>query len=284
VARAIFWLLGRLPLSWLHAIGAAVGWAWCRTSRRESRRARDNLRLVYPDWSRDEIDRTALAVLQQTGASFFELPWLWTRPPRRVLAALTVVEGEALYRAALSDGRGLIIAAPHLGAWEALNLYLSSCAPISVLYRPPKSAWVERLINAGRERLGANAVAADAGGVRALVRTLRAGGTVGILPDQVPRAGEGEWAPFFGHAALTMSLLPKLAERTSASVLFAWAERLPRGGGYALRFVDAGSIGDTASLNRAVERLARQCPAQYQWTYKRFPGETYQAMDDRLRS
>lgn len=272
--RGVLWLLGRLPLRTLQGLGAAIGAQWSG-ARREARRARDNLRLAYPDWTVADIDVCARAVLQQTGASFLELPWLWSRRASSVLGAIRVVQGEALYRNALASPRGLIVAAPHLGAWEALNLYLSAQSPIQVLYRAPKSLLVERLINRGRQRLGATPVPADASGVRSLLRTLKSGGCVGILPDQVPREGEGEWAPFFGHSALTMTLLPKLAQRTDAIVLFAWAERLPHGQGYAIRFIDAGRIDDTTALNRAVEHLARACPEQYQWTYKRFPGEAY---------
>ncbi len=273
--HALLWMFGRCSLRALQAFGAFLGSLWPR-HRREHKRVRDNLRLVYPEWAPEIIESYALRVLRHTGASFFELPWLWTRPVSAVLSRVQVIEGEACYRAALAAENGLIIAAPHLGAWEALNLFLSAQAPLSVLYRPPKSRLVENLINAGRARLGATPVPADASGVRALLRTLKAGGCAGILPDQVPRAGEGEWAPFFGHAALTMTLLPKLAQRTGATVLFAWAERLPLGAGYGVRFFDFGPITDTIALNRAVERLARSCPEQYQWTYKRFPGETYE--------
>ncbi|MBL8244184.1 MAG: lipid A biosynthesis acyltransferase, partial [Rhodanobacteraceae bacterium] len=67
-----------------------------------------------------------------------------------------------------------------------------------------------------------------------------------------------------------MSLFPKLAQRTGARVLYAWVERLPRGAGYAVRFFDRGGAADAAAMNAAIEALARECPAQYQWTYKRF--------------
>jgi KDO2-lipid IV(A) lauroyltransferase len=123
-------------------------------------------------------------------------------------------------------------------------------------------------------------VRAEGAGVRTLYRRLQAGGVVGILPDQKPNQGEGENAPFFGVPAQTMVLLPRLAERTGATVLFSFAERLPHGAGYRVHFLPAPDgiankdIGIAcAALNRGVEDCVRLAFAQYQWTYKRYPND-----------
>jgi KDO2-lipid IV(A) lauroyltransferase len=267
---ALLWLLGRLPLRALHALGDAIGWLWLRAGLREAQVAATNLALCFPELPVDQRRALLRQTLAQTGRTAGELCWLWTRAATTVNSHIRVVEGEQLFLDAIAAGRGVLIAAPHLGAWEALNLCLSRTAPVAILYRPPRQSWVEELINGCRGRFGAEPVRAEAAGVRTLMKRLKEGGVVGILPDQQPKVGEGEFAPFFGRPALTMSLFPKLAQRTGAKVLFAWAERLPRGGGFAVRFVDLGNIDDTAALNAAVESLARRAPAQYQWTYKRF--------------
>jgi KDO2-lipid IV(A) lauroyltransferase len=103
---------------------------------------------------------------------------------------------------------------------------------------------------------------------------------VGILPDQQPKGGDGVFAPFFGVEALTMTLLPRLAARTGATVLYAYCERIDAPGAapaFALRIEAApdGIASDDAAegaraLNAGVERIARRDPAQYQWTYKRY--------------
>ena len=254
----------------LHALGAAIGWLWLRAGFREARVAAINLRLCFPELTDDQHRSLLQETLAQTGRTATELTWLWTRSAATVNAGIHVVEGEPLFLDAIASGRGLLIAAPHLGTWEALNLYLSRTAPVAILYRPPRQPWVEALINHCRGRFGAEPVRAEAAGVRTLMKRLKDGGVVGILPDQQPKVGEGEFAPFFGRPALTMSLFPRLAQRTGAKVLFAWAERLPKGAGFAVRFFDSREIHDTAALNVAVESLARSAPAQYQWTYKRF--------------
>jgi KDO2-lipid IV(A) lauroyltransferase len=174
--------------------------------------------------------------------------------------------------------RGLIVAAPHLGCWELLNYWLCSRTPIAIAYRPPRRAELEPLLLRARGGLAAEQVRAEgSAGVRKLFKRISSGGVVGILPDQQPKQGEGEFAPFFGTPASTMVLLSRLAERTGATVLFAFAERLPQGAGYALHFLPApAQIADTdlavaaAALNRGVEACVRLAPTQYQWHYKRY--------------
>src|SRR5690606_16548669 len=175
-----------------------------------------------------------------------------------------------------------IVAAPHYGNWELLNQWLAARTPLSILYRPPESAIGEAFLQRVRADDGGRVtqVPAEGAAVRQLLRALQAGGVVGILPDQQPKAGEGVFAPFFGIQALTMSLLPRLAARTGAAVLFAYCERIPgtdAAPGFALRveaapagIADADTTTGAVALNAGVESIARRDPAQYQWTYKRY--------------
>jgi KDO2-lipid IV(A) lauroyltransferase len=75
-----------------------------------------------------------------------------------------------------------------------------------------------------------------------------------------------------------MVLLPRLAQRTGASVLFAFAERLPAGTGFRVHFLPApAELTDPdmavacAAMNRCVEECVGVAFAQYQWAYKRYP-------------
>jgi KDO2-lipid IV(A) lauroyltransferase len=145
------------------------------------------------------------------------------------------------------------------------------------LYRPPRQAYLGKLIRQGRERAGASLVPTDAGGVRALYKALGRGELIAILPDQDPDRAAGVFAPFFGVQANTMTLLSRLASKSDATVLMAYAERLANGEGYHLHFentedalADTDTLLATTQLNHAVEQCALQHPAQYQWAYKRF--------------
>jgi KDO2-lipid IV(A) lauroyltransferase len=112
--------------------------------------------------------------------------------------------------------------------------------------------------------------------MRPLWKALQAGGVVGITPDQQPKLGGGEFAPFFGRQALTLSLIPRLAERSGAAVLFGFAER-GADGRFEIHFEPApAAIASpdlaeaTAAMNAGVEAIARRDLWQYQWTYKRW--------------
>src|SRR5690606_56469 len=150
--------------------------------------------------------------------------------------------------------------------------------PITVLYRPPRKALLQPLMEAGRARGQMRTAPADLSGVRKLVKTLRSHEAVGMLPDQVPGAGEGVWSTFFGKPAWTMTLAARLAAVKGVRVIYTWAERLPRGEGYVFRLQApaealTGDIDtDVAIINREVERMILQCPQQYLWGYNRYKG------------
>lgn len=282
IARVLYLLAtlaGALPVSLQRGIAGVIAMLGRLTGSRESRVALRNLELAYPELSADERNALQQAVLRTTALQLLETLRLWTRPHAKNLRLIREQHGVGLFDAALADGRGLIVCAPHYGNWELLNQWLAARTPISILYRAPESKIGEaflRLVRAGvPDRV--RQVRAEGPAVRQLWKTLAGGGVVGILPDQQPKAGDGEFAPFFGMPALTMTLVSRLAERTGATVLFAYCERIGDGPDFALRIepahaaiADADLMRATSALNAGVEHIARRDPAQYQWTYKRF--------------
>lgn len=278
---AIFYRLmrlgGQLPLRWLHGIGAAFGWVvWCVHATPRSR-AQASLSLALTQLSAEKRQTLVRRCLVESGKSLLEVAKIWSGDAPATLALVREVRGSELFEQALTAGHGVIIAAPHLGCWELLNFWLCSRTPIAIVYRPPRQAGLEPLLLKARGALAAEQVRAEGASVRKLYKRLSAGGVVGILPDQQPKQGDGEFAPFFDTPALTMVLLSRLAQRTGAQVLFAFAERLPRGAGYRIQVLPApaGIAADdlptaVAALNRGVENCVRLAPEQYQWAYKRY--------------
>ena len=272
-------LLALLPLRALHAVGAGLGRLLLWRRGRTARVVAANLAIARPGL--DAAARAALLreAMAEGGKTITEIVKIWGGGAQRALGLVREVRGGELFDAALAAGKGVIVAAPHLGCWELLNYWLCSRTPMAILYRPPRVAAVEQLLRKVRGALAPEQVRAEGAGVRTLYKRLAAGGTVGILPDQKPRAGEGEFAPFFGRDALTMVLLPRLAARTGATVLFAFAERLPRGAGFRIHILPApAGLADAdlgvacAALNRGVEACVERAFAQYQWQYRRWSG------------
>jgi KDO2-lipid IV(A) lauroyltransferase len=191
-------------------------------------------------------------------------------------------DGAELIEAALADQRGLVLLTPHLGCFEICaqayaERFAGATGPITVMFRPARQAWLRRVIDASRGRPGLATAPASLAGVRQMIRALRSGQCVGLLPDQVPPSGLGVWAPFFGRSAYTMTLAARLLQQTGATPLLIWGERLPKGRGYVVHVLPAPTIGadlpaESAAtlINQSMEQMIRLAPHQYLWGYKRY--------------
>ncbi|MBI5439115.1 MAG: lysophospholipid acyltransferase family protein [Nitrosomonadales bacterium] len=271
--KTLFRLLALLPLGVLHGLGALLGRMTYAISAQYAARARENLQQsdLAPDKTR--YRNILSATIAEAGKSLAELPWIWVRPYGEVVGKVRECIGLEHIVAALARGKGIIFLTPHLGCFEISALYAAQRVPITVLYRPPKLGFLEGVMRSGRERGQARLAKADVGGVRLLYKALKRGEAIGLLPDQVPDRGEGEWADFFNRPAYTMTLAGRLAENSGATVLMAYSERLPHGEGYVIH-VDPLPLDFAApvprQINTALEGAIRACPAQYLWSYNRY--------------
>jgi Kdo2-lipid IVA lauroyltransferase/acyltransferase len=270
----LFHWLARFPLAILHALGAFLGWAAYGLSPTYRRRMAANAAqagLSAGQW------KPAVA---SAGRMVMELPYLWMRPPGESILPRVRFEGEALLEAALARGKGVLLLTPHMGCFEvaaqAIAERFGDIRPITVLYRPARKPWLRDLVRTSRERPRLHAAPATLAGVRQMIRALRKGEMVGLLPDQVPPEGMGVWAPFFGRDAYTMTLATRLVQQTGAELLLTWVERLPGGQGYVQRFypfpesLPEDGAESAAAINRSMEQLIRQRPQQYLWGYHRY--------------
>jgi KDO2-lipid IV(A) lauroyltransferase len=285
LAYGLMWAAARLPVGVFHALGAALGWLFWVTGSRKRRIVEANLALARPDLDGPARRRLAHECVHQTGISLVEVFGIWTHP-RRTLARVREVRGQALFDAALAAKRGLILCAPHLGSWEVANYWVGARTPFATFYTPPRHPQAEMLLRKLREGGASIQFPIDDSGVRRVFRHLREGGVVSIMPDHVPRAGSVV-APFFGVPALTMTLLPRLAQRTGAAVLMLFVERLPKARGYRVHFreppaalADPDPLVACTALNAAIEACVREAFVQYQWNYKRFKARKGSGLTD----
>jgi Kdo2-lipid IVA lauroyltransferase/acyltransferase len=273
---ALIRAIGLLPLAVNRRLGALLGWLSYRVNGRNAQVTRTNIDLCLPHLAPSEKEQLAKQSLIETGKLASETCFLWHPRFTDFSPLITAIDGEHLPKQALARGKGLLILAPHLGNWEILGMYLGTLGQTTNLYQPPKQPELEPLILAGRHKSGAQLVPTNARGVAALLKTLKENGISGILPDQNPNDPSGGLvAPFFGHPALTMVLAQKLRQRTDCAVLFAFAKRVEHGFYLIFREPPADLYSDDpslaiAALNRGVEALVLEAPAQYQWEYKRF--------------
>ncbi len=267
----LFQFLSVLPLPLLHAVGAVAGWIVYAASPTYRRRMRDNLQ-------RAGYLRLLPVAIAEAGKGVLELPFIWCARPQRVLRSATLHDWDVAQEA-LDSGKGAIFLTPHLGCFEIIAQAIASRTPLTALYRPPRKAALRPLLEKARARDGLALAPANLAGVRTLLKTLRSGKAIGLLPDQVPGNGEGVWTDFFGRPAYTMTLPAKLQQMSGAPLVLSYAERLPRGRGFAIRFVRFGqTLSGTPEqqarmINAAMEELIARCPAQYFWSYNRYKGK-----------
>src|SRR5258707_7477525 len=168
------------------------------------------------------------------GRMLAELPALWFRPHDEVAALVREVQGAEAAFSARDRGRTLLLLTPHMGCFEITAQYAARHTPITVLYRAPKIGLLEPLMREGRSRPNVRLVPADLSGVREMFAALQRGEPLGLLPDQVPGEGEGEWAEFVGRPAYTMTLAAKLAARPDRARFLLDGAPLERGQGSAM--------------------------------------------------
>jgi len=271
--KSIFRLIALLPLRALHGIGALVGRVTFAMSGEYAARTKENLRQAHLATDEKHFAELLERAISEAGKGMVELPWVWSRPLDQVCATVQSCKGWEHIESAHARGKGIILLTPHWGCFEVVGLYVGQRMPLTCLYRSPKQGWLEKIMRGGRERGQARLATADVSGVRTLYKALRRGEAIGLLPDQVPSQGEGEWVDFFARPAYTMTLSGRLAQTSGATVLLAFAERLPHGTGYALRFepllLDFSKLVPL-QINMALERVIAISPAQYLWSYNRY--------------
>jgi len=265
----LFTFLSRWPLALLHGLGAALGWLSFLLSPTYRRRFLVHARQAGYGF------RQVRAAVAHAGRMTAELPRLWLGAPVPV-----AWDGAALIEQAHATGRGIVFLTPHLGCFEitaqGYARRFGAHGPITVLYRPARQAWLREVLERSRGRPGLATAPTTLAGVKQLLKALRAGQAVGLLPDQVPPDGLGVWAPFFGRDAYTMTLSVRLAQQSGATVLLAWGERLGWGRGYVIHLralaapLSATLEAAVRQVNAEMERLIRECPGQYLWGYARY--------------
>ena len=279
IAKFVLWLLSLMPAAMpyrLSGLGAGLVMRLSPVKRHTTVR---NLQRCYPDLDPDLRERWTRESFRHYFCSVLETGHNWYSPAEKLQTRCDEMVNGALFTEARDRRRGLLILAPHFGAWEYLGIYLQKFPDIAILYKPPSHPALAQALLEKRQRGGANLIPATPTGLRKLYAHLRAGLPAGVLPDQQPSSGQGRFAPFFGIPALTGVLVPRLVQRTNCAVLASVCERL-EGGRYRVHFlpVDPDIHSDDldtslAAVNRAVEDCVAIDPPQYLWSYRRFKSQ-----------
>jgi KDO2-lipid IV(A) lauroyltransferase len=279
IAKFLIWLLSLMPAGmpfWLAHRGAGL---WMTLSPVKRHTTERNLERCFPGLSERERDVLARESFAHYLCSILETGHNWYWPVEKLQARCVEFVNSGLIDDALATGRGLVVLAPHFGAWEYLGLYLQKFPDIAILYKPPSHPGLHKALLSRRNRGGANLIPATASGLRQLYAHIRAGRGAGVLPDQQPSTGQGRFAPLFGIPALTGVLVPRIVQRTRCVVLACACERLS-GSRYRVHVLPVDDsihspdlVTSLTAVNRAVEDCIMIDPAQYLWSYRRFKSQ-----------
>jgi len=276
LVKSILIITALLPLKAVHFLGKIIARLTWLTNSRIRKIAEKNIQLCFPELNAQQQTELVKKILHETGKVILEAGKMWQLSAPQTLALVKECEGEHLIKQAQSAGRGVILAAPHYGSWELVGLYCAKHYTMTSMYAPQANPQADNLMREARQRTGAKLVPTDIHGIRAMSKALKQTELVAILPDQSPYSN-GLFVPFFGHLCYTMTLLPKLAKKTNAVVLYTYAQRLENSSGFKMIFRESGKdLAEldletaTTQMNLDVEKLIRETPHQYQWTYKRF--------------
>lgn len=257
-------------------LGSLIGRCTYRVGGRTVNNSRDNLARCFPNLTHAEREKLLRDSLMHTAMTALEAFVIWRQPFDEIKSCRVELDGFELIEAQQKSGRGLLLLAPHLGNWEVMGPIMPRRVnAITYMFQPSGMAAIDEIMIHGRSKDGVKLAPTNRQGVSQLLKALRAGEVVSILPDQVPEKGGGLVAPFFGHPAYTMTLVHKLIQRTQCDVLMIYAKRSREGFVLTVRtpdpaINDADAAVSLAALNNSVEACVREAPEQYQWEYKRF--------------
>lgn len=274
LALGIVRLITFLPLPVLAIMGEGLGAAAYYLGRSRRDIALKNIRTCFPEWSLSECKRVNRAHFGLVGQSVFTVPANMWIGANRFRKRVEITE-RTHYDRALSEGRNIILLAPHFVALDVGGFAVSQERPAITMYQYAKNALMDEIVKRGRGRYDGTLIERKAP-LRQVIKAIRKGDPFYYLPDQ-DAGRKGVFVPFFNTLASTVPALGKFAKLSNAVVIPIQTRIKPKGQGYEVRFgkpledyPSGDDLVDTATMNKAIENMVREMPEQYFWVHKRF--------------
>lgn len=272
-------LLQILPLTVALGFGSALGWLAGSVFRVRRRVVDDNLARAFPEASAGWRRRVAAASYRHLGRESVMTFLLAGASPGRI-RDFTSMEGLEGLKAALAEGRGVVLATGHLGNWELGAAALAAHGiGVDAVVQVQRNRRFDAELREAREGLGVRVMSKQSA-PRGVLASLKRGRLAALVADQnVLRAGI--FVDFFGHAAATAKGPAIFALRSGAPLWAGVALRVPGPAPryrVVLRPVETSATGDqdedilrfTRAHTALLEGWIREAPEQYFWQHKRW--------------
>jgi KDO2-lipid IV(A) lauroyltransferase len=257
-------------------VGSALGKLGYFPFRFRRQLVEKHLRWAFPDRDDQWIDATARAAYAHLGREAIATIRLARMTREDVLTRTTVIGLEA-FRAALAQGKGLVLASGHVGNHEIGAAALSARGiPLDLVVQRQANPLFDAALVASRERLGLGIIDRFQA-TRLAIKALRGGRAVAFAADQ--NAGKaGIFVPFFGRAASTHRGAALFAVKTEAPLFLGTSLRKGNQYEVLLQPVEVDRIGEleevvyrlTVAFTERLEAVVRQAPEQYLWLHRRW--------------
>lgn len=182
-----------------------------------------NLKLVFPELSREEQKNFLKKFSQNLGTTFTEFLFNNDFQKNQQIHLKDVRQLDEINNA-VKNAQPVIIVSGHFGPWEAVRATLKkSGLEAGAVYRPSKNIFYEphhhRTISAG----GTPIFQTGRKGTGKMVRHLKSGGIICLMIDQ--SVSDGRYLDFLGKPAKTSLAVANLAIRYNALLIPAYATR-----------------------------------------------------------
>ena len=268
-------LFSYLPLSAIRALGGTIGLISLHFSKKSAKRLPHNLLitgLATPETVAQMTRDTAKAL----GMTLAEAALIaWAKNRKRISKLSEVDQSFYDVKKLLEQGKNIVFLTPHIGNFEVAVKYFAYHLPmdLQILYKPSKDLVVDDIMLNGRTESNIKPVPTNRRGVVSLMKHLKSGGCIGILPDNVASSGDGEWVKFFGQDVYATSLAAKICQIPDTTVVI--VQNLRTKTGFSSKCIPFQPISSETQvimqeLYVAIEKLVREAPEQYYWSYDRF--------------
>ena len=281
--RLFIIVTGRIPYRVLYQIGKLMGWIFYLTPNKHKRISLENLNLVFPELTSKELNKLLRESLFHSSMNILECGMVWGSKKYIKDRQFIEVRNFDLIKNSISQNNGVLLFTPHLGNIEILINYLGSEFETTIPYTKPKNSSLDKVITKSRNDAGVKMVPADARGIRKILSGLKEKKLVAIASDQVPKKGNGSFSKFFNNEIYSMTLLPKLQEKTDCMVHLMYCERKKNASGFVIHFKESidlkqGTREGIDRMNIEFEKCIMELPGQYAWEYKKFKRTSLQSI------
>lgn len=278
--RAILGSVGLFSLQTSMKFGKKVGTFLGSRFPRLQKTARRNLEIAMPDLSEAEKERIARGTFESLGRHLGFVSH-FKKFRHEDIRDLVELVGRENFDKAHETGKGILFFTGHFGSWEVFNLLPPAFGyEMNILVRRIDNRLVEDYVDKMRTRFGS--VTLDkTKSARTMFRLLENGKMLGILADLNAQEREGVFVDFFGVPASTTMSIAKLALKTEAIVLPAfavWEEEKQKYVVYLEPPVEYQKTENheedikklTQDITKIVEKYVRKYPEQWLWIHKRW--------------